>query len=318
MMTKRIIHVLTAIILVILLTTQVTAVGPIDPAQEVSLEILCPNNGTPIVGAEFSIYHIASVDPYGQLTPTEMVGSYNLDLSDASESDWLTLISTLEGLLLRDQVAPTDFGVTDENGQLRFPSQTERLEQGLYLVMGGRLEQDGFVYQMQSFLVMLPTADQVNDIWSYEVSVRPKYTKEPLPGDETERIKVLKIWKDQGYENMRPTQIQVQLLCDGEVYDTVTLSQENGWSHTWEDLEPGHQWLVVELTPDGYTVVVGRTGITFTVTNTFEGPPPPPTEPPPDLPQTGQLNWPIPVLIFVGLFLVLVGILLRRGSGYES
>lgn len=35
---------------------------------------------------------------------------------------------------------------------------------------------------------------------------------------------------------------------------------------------------------------------------------PPPTEPPdPELPQTGQLNWPIPVLVMVGLILFLVG-----------
>ena len=45
----------------------------------------------------------------------------------------------------------------------------------------------------------------------------------------------------------------------------------------------------------------------------------PPTFPP-DLPQTGQLHWPVPVLAFGGLFLILVGIVLRHGKKeeYES
>ena len=319
MMTKRVIHILTAVILIVLLTTQAAAVGPIELDQGVSLEILCQNNGTPIVGADFSIYHIASVDASGELTPTQIVRDYNIDLSDPSESDWLMITSTLEGYLLRDDVPPTDYGTTDENGRLVFPNHADHLEPGLYLVMGARHEQDGYVYEMQSFLVMLPTLDEVNDVWIYDVLVRPKYIKEPIPGDDTEKIKVLKIWNDEGNEHERPDEIVIQLLCDGEVYDTVILNKENGWSYTWENLEPGHQWLVVEVTPDGYTVVVSKTGITYTVTNSWDGPPPPPTEPPPpDLPQTGQLNWPIPVLVLAGLFLILIGLLRRRGSEYEG
>lgn len=45
-----------------------------------------------------------------------------------------------------------------------------------------------------------------------------------------------------------------------------------------------------------------------------------PTEPgPPNLPQTGVLNWPIPVLGTAGIFLVLLGaFLLRRKENYEA
>ena len=42
---------------------------------------------------------------------------------------------------------------------------------------------------------------------------------------------------------------------------------------------------------------------------------PPPTEPgDPDLPQTGQLNWPIPLMLVSGLALFLVGWVLRYGK----
>jgi LPXTG-motif cell wall-anchored protein len=36
-------------------------------------------------------------------------------------------------------------------------------------------------------------------------------------------------------------------------------------------------------------------------------PPPPPPPPPPDLPQTGQLNWPVPVMGFAGVVLFITG-----------
>ena len=50
-----------------------------------------------------------------------------------------------------------------------------------------------------------------------------------------------------------------------------------------------------------------------------ETPPPPPTEPPPppppDIPQTGQLNWPVPVLAVTGMALFLFGWTLFYGTG---
>lgn len=53
-----------------------------------------------------------------------------------------------------------------------------------------------------------------------------------------------------------------------------------------------------------------------------EPPPPPlPPPPPPDIPQTGQLNWPVPVMAFSGAVLLVVGIILcisRRKCDYEK
>lgn len=52
------------------------------------------------------------------------------------------------------------------------------------------------------------------------------------------------------------------------------------------------------------------------------GPPPtPPPSPPPNLPQTGQLNWPIPVMAVSGVMLVIIGLVLctnRKRDGYEK
>lgn len=42
-------------------------------------------------------------------------------------------------------------------------------------------------------------------------------------------------------------------------------------------------------------------------------PPPPPPTPPPNLPQTGQLNWPVPVMAILGAVLVILGWILCVG-----
>lgn len=44
----------------------------------------------------------------------------------------------------------------------------------------------------------------------------------------------------------------------------------------------------------------------------------PPVSPPPDLPQTGQLNWPVPVLAVLGMSLFVAGWSLCRTSGRRS
>ena len=76
---------------------------------------------------------------------------------------------------------------------------------------------------------------------------------------------------------------------------------------------------------DGYTVSITREGVTFVVTNTYvpETPnTPPPTEPgkpdQPSLPQTGQLWWPVPLLLVGGLLLVVIGLIRRRGIADEQ
>ena len=48
---------------------------------------------------------------------------------------------------------------------------------------------------------------------------------------------VTKVWDDQNNnDRKRPTSIQVQLMYDGNVYDTVTLSETNHWTYTWTEL----------------------------------------------------------------------------------
>lgn len=149
------------------------------------------------------------------------------------------------------------------------------------------------------------------DAWVYDnVSVQPKHDSV-----ETTQVSAVKVWNDdsalQAGVVERPAQIVVQLLRDGEVADEAALSEANNWRHTWENLEAGHTWHVVEKAAvHGYTVSVGRDGSVFTVTNTASVPVP--GEPgggleEPKLPQTSVLWWPVPVLLAVGAALLIAG-----------
>ena len=148
-----------------------------------------------------------------------------------------------------------------------------------------------------------------------------KFSKTPVPDDgDTVTRKVLKVWNDAGQERERPDRITIQLLKNGEIYDTVTLSERNNWRYSWNDLPKYGKnglpidWRVVEVTPDGYTVSITQEAGTFVVTNTPIQPPEnppvtPPVNPPktPTLPQTGALWWPVPVLAAAGLLLIAAG-----------
>lgn len=326
-------HFIPLLLVFLMLPVTAYAAGSIDTDRDVKLTVSYRDGSTPLAGAEFSIYLVATVDEYGELTTTDTFKQFNVDIRGKNDDAWKALASTLEGYVLRDAVAPTDSGRTDKDGYLYFPTGGQKLPQGLYLVLGQRHSQNGYRYDATPFMVMLPTQNTVKNQWDYDVIVSPKFDKSEIPDrPSTVTRKVLKVWEDNGYTEQRPKEIVVQLLRDGKVYDTVTMNADNDWRYTWSNLDDSYRWTVVEKECKGYTVEVSREGVTFVVTNTYIPETPPPTEPseptepptpttPPDkpnLPQTGQLWWPVPMLFFAGLMFVVVGLIRRRRSDDEA
>jgi len=349
-----------------LLPVHAFAAGSIDPDQNCSLNIFYHDGDEALTNVTFSIYRVASVDASGELTPTEEFDSFNVKIRGKNDEAWRTLASTLEGYVLRDKVTPTFKGTTDRNGKLYFPNENKKLPTGLYLVLGSRRKQSGATYEAQPFMIMLPTQDKATGNWKYDMTVNPKH--ESIDGSkpsEPVTRKVLKVWKDGGSGSGRPTEIVVDLLQDGELYDSVTLSADNNWRYTWEDLDGDSKWNLVEADAGDYTVEIKRAGVTFVVTNTSTVDVPdnetPKSSPPssnsggpnsggpnsgnpeidipdsdtprdslslgpnkvplsagPRLPQTGQLWWPVPVLLFAGMLLIVMGLLCRRGIENEK
>ena len=320
---KRISALLLGLLAVLLvLPGTASAAGAIDLDRDVSLTISYQDGETPLFGAQFDLYLAATVDEAGELTPAENLAQLPVSFYCETQEEWAALATTLEGYVLRDQILPLESGTTDDKGLLTFPKGEGRLTPGMYLVVGHRHMQNETYYDPASFLVMLPGLDEENE-WIYDVTVKPKYESRPTDHSGAVMRKVLKVWKDDGREALRPESIQVQLLRDGVVYETVTLNAENDWRYTWDNLDDSYQWTVVETEQEGYTVQVEQAGITFVLTNTYDGdvpetPDTPDTPSKPKLPQTGQLWWPVPVLAAAGLLSCVVGLVRRRGANDEE
>lgn len=323
----RICKFLAALLLSVLLVgsslpVQAAAADVPEAGKTASLTITYWDNGTALKSAAFEVYRIAEMDADGNFVAVAPFKEYSVNMNPTADSDWITLAGTLEGYVQRDKVIPTASGKTDPSGVM----ELTHLKQGLYLVIGHRHRQDGYIYETAPFVIHLPTRSEETGEWIYDTDVRPKHNVTP-EGDEPETVmrKVLKVWSDVGHENQRPKEITVQLLRNGEVYDTVILKAENNWRYEWTELDGSARWTVVETECENYTVAISQEGVTFVVTNTYvppvtpsPSPSPTPTPKPPNdtpkLPQTGQLWWPVPALIMAGLFLVVIGLIRRKDA----
>ena len=213
------------------------AAEAIDPERAGSLTIQAEREGQAIPGMGFAIYYAASVDPYGEYT---LAGDFREDNVVLDDQNWSAVARTLANIAQRDGRKPLDQGTTDENGRLTFPTgEGIRLTAGLYLVIASPRYHGSYTDRAEPYLVALPDLDREANCWVYDVTSLPKIgTTYTPPSPAAREVRVLKVWSDAGNEEKRPESITVQLLKDGAVYDTVTLSAENHWAYTWTGLPP--------------------------------------------------------------------------------
>ena len=310
-----------------------------ESTQKGSISIVCP-----VEGMELSLYRVAEYEESGSFTLTEQFQKYPVSLEQKSQEGWQGAADALADYIRRDGITADAVLVSGSDRKVCF---TE-LNRGLYLVLGQttELQEDGKtqIYEPQTALIALPedskeTSEgtdpyQVTAVLKFEKNDKPGKPEEPEEPEET-KIHVLKVWK-QDQEKERPDSIVVELLqtdVEGNttVADRQTLTKENQWSYTWKNLSTLMRWSVSEAeVPKGYTVAVTREGNTVVLTNTAkkpgnpDGEVNPPSKKPTDkttnkttdktsdkLPQTGQLWWPVLVLLFAGAICLLVGRVLR-------
>lgn len=248
-----------------ILSVGVNAAALKDPEHQASLTVGCCYNDHPIKGVAFSLYKIADSDEDGNLTITQEFVEYNIDLDQNDSSGWRALALTLDAYVQRDNIDPCSSALTDADGNAYF----FELSLGMYLVHGDFYSSQALTYTPEPFLITLPQLGTDGE-WCYDV-----YTNCKGEGSENEPelidLSVLKVWEDSGTTAVRPESIAVQLLCDGEIFDTVILNAENGWYYVWHDLDSAHMWQVAEENiPEGYTLLVSRDGWAFVLTNTGE------------------------------------------------
>ena len=304
-----------------------------ESTQKGSISLVCP-----VEGMELSLYRVAEYEESGSFTLTERFRKYPVSLEQKSQEGWQGTADALADYIRRDGITADAVLISGSDRTVCFTD----LNWGLYLVLGQttELQEDGKtqIYEPQTALIALPEDSKETSEGTdpYQVTAVLKFEKNDKPGNPEEtKIHVLKVWK-QDQEKERPDSIVVELLqtdVEGNttVVDRQTLTKENQWSYTWKNLSTLMRWSVSEAeVPNGYTVAVTREGDTVVLTNTAkksgnpDGEVNPPSKKPTDktvnkttdktsdkLPQTGQLWWPVLVLLFAGAICLLVGRVLR-------
>lgn len=265
----------------------------------------------PFAGSKLSLYLVAKPTARGEMQPTEDFDQYPVDLNEK------TAAATLMGYALRDEIAPLATAVVaaDKENKDSCTAAFNGLEAGIYLMVPEKVTIGNICYSPSTVLVQLPTWDD-NDKLQNDVTVSGKFTQEDVTTYTS--LSVVKVWKDSDGKALKehPDSIHVQLLKDGVVEETVKLSSDNSWSYVWKKLDAAFNWTLVEkATAEGYRVSISedKKGCIVMV-NTKKTPPPPGHKPPDDIPQTGQLWWPVSLLALGGISFLLIGFARRKRS----
>lgn len=268
---KRILYFVFLTLLCCLLPTTLFA-----KSDFMNLTVTCP-----VSNMQVSLYRVAD-ENYNLV---DAFSHYSIDL----KQDVQGAANALENRILMDRIEADACVTSNSVGNASFTG----LESGIYLVVGKEVFQDGVFYMPQVSLVSL----------SGDLSVDLKYEM----SDKPSRIHVLKVWKKDNKKS-RPKSIEVCLLrSDGIVVDKVILNSDNQWSTTWNNLSTLYTYRVMETSvPSGYKESCTREKDTIVLTNT--GSDKYRVEKKDEvLPNSGQLWWPVPVLLFVGLVLFGLG-----------
>ena len=294
---KKIIKVLLLLIILFLVDNNIVNAEVknhiIDFDKKGSIEIVLKDfdETNKIEGAEIALYYVASVSSENN----QLIYKYVESLNDCNGNlDDLTnpsLVNDVNKCIINKEISNST-KITNKDGIVKF----EELNLGLYLVMQTN-DVQGYS-KIEPFLISIP--ENLDNKWNYDIEAEPK----------TDIIRLMDVIVEKKWDISKsrstPESVTIELLKDNEVIDTVTLSQDNQWTHTWNQIEESDGYSVREkVVPEGYTVIYRQEGNKFIVTNIRT------------LVDTGQ-NYSICfILAGIGLLIIIFGIIYDRKNKYE-
>lgn len=285
-------------------TSAAYAFDPVDLTHPVSLTIYANDNEVPLAGVSFELYRVADINEYAQFELLPAYADFSGDINKLETAgEWIAAAN--EMLLMAAGQSPDAAATSRADGLAEFAD----IASGLYLVTGSAVEIGEWAYSFSPFMVSIPTRD-VSDNWVYDVFSDVKLEKAPTVID----IDVVKVWDDQGHESDRPNLIYVDLYCDGEPIAVAMLHAGNSWSHTFTNLSAGHEYTVKERdVPRWYEATYEEINGALVIRNSHQSD----ETPVPDIPATGQLWWPVPLLAGAGMVLCITGWFIHRKWSQE-
>ena len=315
-------------------------------ADSSTVSLICESGSKPVPGMHWSIYRVGE-NSGDEFVLTGDFADYPVDLTDLSAEGISAAAKTLESFVVGYDLTSLSDSYTDDTGKVTFTST----EPGLYLAVAEGKKIEHNFYKASPLLFEVKAGD------TGENKIFPKmYSNSTLGGTSTSYT-VKKVWVDNDDRSkMRPVYVTVDLYNGGELFDTVTLNEENGWQFSWDDLDPEAEWRVVEREiPVKYDVLIeynltqylikntynpsrktsggtdkrtttttatttstsGQTTTTAVTSTTTTTAPPATTTATPKLPQTGQLWWPVVPLTAGGIVMLFVGLSLPKKKDNE-
>lgn len=289
-MSKKIkyLKILILISLIILPSAKVSADAVVDFNRRGSIKITLKEStdNTYIEGSEITIYQVAVLKEKNNNIAFEYIEELKdcpNSLEDLKEPS-ITLIN-----YIKDKNIPKISLKTNKEGLVQY----NNLDLGLYLVMQTNNIKGYTIFS--PFFIILP--EYILDNWNYDINAFPKTDIIKLTD-----ITVKKVWNKSNHTKL-PLEVNIELLKNGEVIDTVKLNKDNNWHYTWKNLEKSDKYTVREINiPIGYTASYRNDGNIFTITNTDT------------LIKTGQNILIIQVLAVTGLILIGIGIIYAKKS----
>ena len=256
------------------------------PECSLTIHLAFADASTNAEGIEIELIQVADLKDSG-LVYCSPFSSFEKDIGSLEEHGYTKALSSFI-----DQNKIT--GVkksTDKDGYVVF----DKLTPGVYYSREINIKENSPVFE--PFLTVIPTDGK------YDVTAEPKTIA--VGTSETE-LTVKKVWNDDGKN--RPSSVKVMLKNEEGVKQTVTLNSSNDWTYKWEGLDSKKTWTIEEIDiPSGYKASYSTEGKVCTITNTAK------------LIQTGQTNWPMPVLFFAGILFISAGVMLKIiGKGRED
>lgn len=241
---------------------------PVKAAHKGSITIVNKTyEGKLLENIDVQLYKIAyfTDDSRREIVMEDAFKDFELTIDKLVYSDALEDSASLcKSFIAENSIQPLDVKATDANGKAVFSDVSD----GIYFVMQNQINSHEYTVTSVPFYIQVPFEDKDGNS-NYQVTTYPK--NEVLYHKEMDELSVVKIWKDNNNKDkMRPDYIEVGLYGNGQLKETVELSNLNNWSYTWTDLSKDVVWNVEEIkVPDNYLMTSERNGNQITITNEF-------------------------------------------------
>lgn len=255
---------------------------------------------------QFRLYQIGEIDKEGKPT---LIAPYDESKATFKSEQYEKATLTLETYIREHQNVPDAYVNTDQDGTVSFT----QLNKGIYLILSDEVKEGKYTYTPSAVMVTLPNRNFETNQTIYHIEMDMKYEKiheDELP--KYKNLEVKKVWDDQNNTN-RPSSIDVVLLKNGKEKEVKQLNAKNGWQCTWENLSTKDSWDVKEQeVPNNYSVTKKKEQNTYILINTYETSGGSSTDKPIKVPDSGQLWWPVPILVLTGLVFIIFGVYRRQ------